>query len=166
MPDMRPAIVELDSELIKVTDTVGLTHWYRVTLNGSLEEGAPVTTYYEGVHDSLVRAPRTRYPSANTDHTEGRALWVSLNGYGRGSWPISEGVAATMCELPHLCGDLKPGEQCQACGDRGPEMKVCKCCGMPVRFVSELDEYFHINGFRQLETIAREVTDKKEVSQL
>jgi hypothetical protein len=48
MPDMRPAIVELDSELIKVTDTVGLTHWYRVTLNGSLEEGAPVTTYYEG----------------------------------------------------------------------------------------------------------------------
>jgi hypothetical protein len=56
------------------------------------------------------------------------------------SWPISEGVAATM--------------------------KVCKCCGTPVRFVPELDEYFHINGFPQLETIAREVTDKEEVSQL
>jgi hypothetical protein len=45
-------------------------------------------------------------------------------------------------------------------------MKVCKCCGLPVRFVPETNAYFHINGFRQLETIAREVTDKEEVSQL
>jgi hypothetical protein len=45
---MHPAVVELDGELIKVMDTVGLTHWYRVTPDGSLEEGAPVTTYHEG----------------------------------------------------------------------------------------------------------------------
>jgi hypothetical protein len=43
-------------------------------------------------------------------------------------------------------------------------MKVCKCCGMPVRYLPELDTYFHVNGFPQLETIAREVTDSEGVS--
>jgi hypothetical protein len=45
-------------------------------------------------------------------------------------------------------------------------MKVCKCCSTPVRFVPELDTYFHVNGFRQLETIAREVTDSERVPAL
>jgi hypothetical protein len=46
MSEMHPAIVELDDELIKVTDTVNLTHWYRVTPSGCLEEGAPITVIH------------------------------------------------------------------------------------------------------------------------
>jgi hypothetical protein len=43
-------------------------------------------------------------------------------------------------------------------------MKVCKCCGIEVAYLPELDAYFHVNGFPQLETIAREVTDSERVS--
>jgi hypothetical protein len=54
MPDIRPAKVELDSELIKVTDTVGLTHWYRVTPDGCLEEGAPITVTHRDLNCSYT----------------------------------------------------------------------------------------------------------------
>lgn len=35
---------------------------------------------------------------------------------------------------------------------------VCKCCSSPVRLDEKTGAYFHVNGYPQLETIAREVT--------
>jgi hypothetical protein len=44
---MHPFKVELEDELIRVTDTDGERHWYRVTDNGELEGGTPITTWHD-----------------------------------------------------------------------------------------------------------------------